>query len=386
MPTKRITYIDALRGFTMILVIVNHVSAYCFGVPYTLNDLENGCYSFTAFFREFRMPLFFFISGFVLYKATVVWNWKHIVAFFKKKIPVQLLSPFLFFAAYMFLFGKDFKESIYHPYKIGYWFTYTLLEFYILYAVVRYVLYKLKARSFLTDVCLTGWGFLVMLLAWYVLKKQPLYNLLGTETWQYFIYFVLGTLTRKHFPHFEQMLDKGPIVVLAVLSFLGFNIFYRQLPPHFLYHIPTLHVVDFLLAVSGIIIVFSFFRKHLNTNQTDKETVSLTEESISDIQKFRAAPLQFIGRRTLDIYLLHYFFIPRQLAEAFPFFHDHAMPVLEMAGSLIISAVVIAACLIVGSVLRLNPNMAHHLFGASLPTSTKGSPSFLADKETGSKQ
>ena len=33
---------------------------------------------------------FFFISGFVLYKAGVEWNIKHIIKFFRKKIPVQL--------------------------------------------------------------------------------------------------------------------------------------------------------------------------------------------------------------------------------------------------------------------------------------------------------
>ena len=365
MPTKRITYIDALRGFTMILVVINHVSAYCFDVPWMLQDLDEGFYSFTPIFREFRMPLFFFISGFVLFKAADVWNWKHIVAFFKKKIPVQLLSPFLFFAAYMYLFNLNFKDSIYHPFKMGYWFTYTLFEFYVLYSVARYLLYKLKVKSIVEDVCLVTWGLLVTALAIYVLKHKPVYDLLGSETWNFFIFFVLGTLVRKHFQRFEQMLDSGAIVVLAVLSFIGFNIFYQVLPAHFLFVIPTKVVVNLLLAASGVIIVFSFFRKHLNSPESSTPQIA-NANTASDIQQFKAAPLQFIGRRTLDIYLLHYFFLPRALSDIVPIFREHAMPVLEMASSLIISIIVIAACLIVGSVLRLNPQMAHHLFGAKL--------------------
>ena len=58
----RIAYIDCLRGFTMLLVIWNHVADMSFGLG--LSD------SFwTQLFISFRMPMFFFISGFIAYKA-----------------------------------------------------------------------------------------------------------------------------------------------------------------------------------------------------------------------------------------------------------------------------------------------------------------------------
>lgn len=365
MPTKRIPFIDALRGFTMILVVMNHVSANCFEVPWLLQDLENGCYSFTPIFREFRMPLFFFISGFVLFKAADVWNWNQMVAFYKKKIPVQLFSPFLFFAAYIFIFNLNFRDSICHPYKMGYWFTYTLFEFYVLYSVVRFFLYKLKARSIVEDVCLVSWGLLVTALSICLLKHKLIYDVLGSETWNFFIFFVVGTLVRKHYQRFELILDKGVIVVLSVLFFLVFNIFYQSLPEYFFYFIPTRVIVNLLLAASGVIIVFSFFRKHLNL-QESYTPLAENANTTSDIQQFKAAPLQFIGRRTLDIYLLHFFFLPYSLSEVVPIFHEHPLPLLEMVSSLVVSIVVIAICLVVGSILRLNPLMAHHLFGAKI--------------------
>ena len=58
--TKRIGYIDALRGFTMFLVVVMHVGAMCFGPPAP---------SFHSILKLIRMPMFFLVSGFVFYKA-----------------------------------------------------------------------------------------------------------------------------------------------------------------------------------------------------------------------------------------------------------------------------------------------------------------------------
>lgn len=56
-PKKRIGYLDALRGFTMILVVCVHCLTY--------SDIKQN--PITDFFSLFRMPLFFFISGFILY-------------------------------------------------------------------------------------------------------------------------------------------------------------------------------------------------------------------------------------------------------------------------------------------------------------------------------
>lgn len=64
---KRISYLDALRGFTMILVVVSHVAKFL-----DVETLSPG--SLHYYFNNFRMPLFFFISGFVFYKTGFVWN------------------------------------------------------------------------------------------------------------------------------------------------------------------------------------------------------------------------------------------------------------------------------------------------------------------------
>jgi fucose 4-O-acetylase-like acetyltransferase len=55
---ERIQYIDALRGFTMLLVVFAHVETFSF------QYMENATF-LGEFFKLFRMPLFFFISGFI---------------------------------------------------------------------------------------------------------------------------------------------------------------------------------------------------------------------------------------------------------------------------------------------------------------------------------
>ena len=67
----RLEWLDALRGFTMILVVANHVSQMGFEQQWKLS-------SSLPFLLLFRMPLFFFVSGFLAYKATQVWNMKEL--------------------------------------------------------------------------------------------------------------------------------------------------------------------------------------------------------------------------------------------------------------------------------------------------------------------
>jgi len=67
MPKQRLEWLDALRGFTMFLVVANHT--YGFGF-----DTNTKYSMFMSLCLLFRMPLFFFISGFLAYKASFSWN------------------------------------------------------------------------------------------------------------------------------------------------------------------------------------------------------------------------------------------------------------------------------------------------------------------------
>ena len=77
----RLEWLDALRGFTMILVVANHVAGMGFGMAPKIS-------SSMQFLIMFRMPLFFFVSGFLAYRATQVWDLKNLGSLLLKKIRV----------------------------------------------------------------------------------------------------------------------------------------------------------------------------------------------------------------------------------------------------------------------------------------------------------
>ena len=65
----------------MILVVYHHLMIYTLsGYQSELNQL----------FVSFRMPMFFFISGFVAYSEKHIWNKGHFVKSMRKKIEGQL--------------------------------------------------------------------------------------------------------------------------------------------------------------------------------------------------------------------------------------------------------------------------------------------------------
>ena len=52
--TNRIEYVDALRGFLMICVLMHHMSHFV---------LETGDYSFKYIWNQFQMPVYSFLSA-----------------------------------------------------------------------------------------------------------------------------------------------------------------------------------------------------------------------------------------------------------------------------------------------------------------------------------
>ena len=73
--------------------------------------------------------------------------------------------------------------------------------------------------------------------------------------------------------------------------------------------------------------------------------------------------LQYIGKRTLDIYLLHYFFLP-YIPQVGSMLSNKKNAVLELTIGGLLSLIVIGICLVVSNVLRTSPILAKYLFGA----------------------
>ena len=340
MEKKRIEYIDAMRGFTMILVVLNHVSGFCL-------NIDSVTPSFNTFFYEFRMPLFFFVSGFVLYRSGIRWDLQYTYRFLKKKFPVQIISTCFFFLAFTYVAHTSLAENLWADSKGGYWFTYVLFVYFILYSLVRLTALAVKMEGWKEDLLVLTVGLAVFVVTIpSVTTKIPIkadvLGLLSFKHWCYFVFFIIGTVVKKYFSRFQQMLDSKVLLLCCLTLFFGLNIF-RDFAIAYQYNLFRL-----LTAISGIVIVFGFFRSRSGLF-SNKTAIGRT--------------LCYIGRRTLDIYFLHYFLLPLNMVQVVHVFHQHPMPVMEFFSSLAISLIIIAVCLLISNILRLSPVSARVLFG-----------------------
>ena len=139
----------------------------------------------------------------------------------------------------------------------------------------------------------------------------------------------------------QRWLDGKWVLPVCIAFYLLVNAFGDVLPVN---EIP----MRFLLSTTGVVVLFAFFRK---------------KQALFSREKALGRTMQYVGRRTLDIYLIHFFLLPRSLSE-FTFFSDHPMPVIEFFVSSLIAIMVIAVCLVISNIFRLSPWLAHWLFGA----------------------
>lgn len=319
----------------MIMVIFAHVLLYSFG--------GEDPHSFNILIVQFRMPLFFFVSGFLLWKPTALWDASNSLAFLSKKFKVQVLATLIFLAIYVYFFGYGWHDVMFSCTKYGYWFTLELFQYFILYVSVHYLMDrygKYAADVLLVLIALAA--FAISIKPWSFISTG-LYNVMGMTFLRYFIYFYFGSIVKRNFDSFQKMLDNSRNMTLMLIAFFVAFVLYIDW-----YIFPFSLVIDVCMAIFGIIIVFSFFRKY-------KE--SFTKETRL------GRTLQYVGTRTLDIYFLHYFFLPRNLSIVGEFFQQNSNPVLEFAVCLCVSAMVIAICLLVSNIIRLSPYLAHVLFG-----------------------
>lgn len=332
MATKRIEYIDAMRGFTMILVVYSHICRYCLG-DWTMawNDV----------FFLFRLPCFFFISGWLFEQVGRQWNSITIRHTIKHKFMVQIVPTVIFL---LLLAPPPLFFSKLGATKGGYWFTFALFEFFVLYIFSERFLKKwsgvfaliISALAFFYDIYYNLYFKNIGLLT-------DALGFLSFMTWRYYMFFYIGTWVKRHFDDFIRWTQKPSIIVPVIVGFVLIA-----------WHPHAENGASYLIfAIGGILgltMIFTFFRFLYSSPRLAPLTSHLS-------------PLKYIGTRTLDIYLLHYFVLPRFLL----FHKDNLLicnsRVWEFLIALILALAVIAVCLLVSYIIRLSPFLGHFLFG-----------------------
>ena len=341
----------------MLLVVTNHVALKSFGMQIRWSAA-------LQFFLLFRMPLFFFISGFLAYKASRVWNARTLGELTLKKMRVQIIPTVVFFLLFLAMvpttpFLHNLDEALASSMKAGYWFTivllYMLLTFY-LFSYVESKLFRgypappiLILLLFIVSLCMFETCYLPRHFSWALgYKGQPNEFLNYTslvEMFRYFPFFLYGALMHRYWERAQRLMDSRwffPVVVilallttLEVIKWHNLRLEWASLP----------HTLAMFLLLT---MVFMFFR-HYSDFFSDKTALG--------------RGLQFIGRRTLDIYLLHYFFLPKlPMVGEFFRLNRHNF-ILDTTAALAVALVVVAFCVITSQLLRVSPFLKKHLFG-----------------------
>ena len=330
MAKQRIEYIDAMRGFTMILVVFAHICHFCLG------DSRMG---YNAVFILFRLPCFFMISGW-LFESVSMRPFKEVV---KHKAMVQLVPTFIFLL--LLAPPPEFFRQL-GTLKGGYWFTFALFEYFVLYMVIIRVSRK---WSFLFAIAITIATYIYARYFDSIRSSSEGYQLwiinlggfLSVTTWRLFIFFYLGAWIKRYFDSFIQWTSKPAVIALIMIVF--FLIASTSHKDHLVFEMCRFYGG----GITGMLMVFTFFR--LSASWLKRLHIS--------------KPLQYVGTRTLDIYLLHYFFLPRFLMPYAPQIKAYDSQFVEFVVIMAVSLVVLMMSLGVSYVIRLNPFLAHYLFG-----------------------
>jgi len=352
----RLEWLDALRGFTMILVVANHVLGLGFGMaPKVSSSMQ--------FLVMFRMPLFFFVSGFLAYKAGLNWDAKVLFTFLGKKIRVQTIPTIVFFLFGAVILGTDgFEATVMHwlsrPLKGGYWFTIVLLYMFIVYYLFCYVESKLKLRSwipitilFVISMCLYETCYQPKYFSWaFGWRKAPNefmnYSSLN-QLFMYLPFFLYGNMVRRYWDQAQRIMDSRwfyPVMIILVIFAALDALQWHTM--RMTWAIIPLTLARFILLT----IVFMYFR-HYHQYFTQRTVVGRS--------------LQYIGRRTLDIYLIHYLFLPN-LPNIGSFFTQYRHNfVLDTTLSVFLALLVIGFSCIASNILRVSPFFKKYLFGRS---------------------
>lgn len=330
---KRIEYIDALRGFTMILVVYSHVHNFSL----KCEDL----FSYNELFVLLRMPLFFFISGFLIEKSNRQWTMVEIVPFIKKKMKIQLIPTFVFMATFCCLYDFNLWDCLFDEYKQGYWFTITLFECFLLHSICKMCPIKIQHKLyFFISVCLCILQIFKLNFN-NIALSIPQIGLL----W-YFVFFSFGVYIKDKFESFIGFLNSKWYPIIFV-SFVMIALW--RIKGDFLINLPFQRLQQVILGVMGICIVFKFFFKYQRNFQGGTISGNI---------------LQYIGKRTLDVYLLHYLILPWNLSPLGDFFRNNPNPTIEFAVSITLSILVIALCLLISNIIRTSDFLGRCLFGA----------------------
>lgn len=334
---KRLDYLDAMRGFTMFLVVLGHVCNWTLG----LDELHP---TIPGLILYFRMPLFFFISGFIGFKAIDFWDKKHYGRRLLTKAKVQLIPTIVFFSIIILLGIHSWA------FPGGYWFTLVLFEMFLVYFSTSFIWKHISQKYYSLAII----GSIVFVFAITVplegtsISKWLVFGFFR----QFYPFFVVGLLTRKYQEKFLYIMSKDYVVTsLIFLSILLAIIFHKLDLVN-----TNISLFSVLMKIEGVVMLFVVFNCFFSTR------------SFWSKENRFAYVFRWVGRRTLDIYMLHYFFVFPTITSLKQFLVSNPNEILILLIASFFTIIIMAMSLLISSILRTSNFLSNWLFGVRQPS------------------
>ena len=262
---ERLIYLDSLKGFAIFLVVLGHIYFY---MLHEYNSIT------VRIISSLHMPIFFFISGYLLN------NTGKIKSKFRK-----LIIPFLFWGGiYIIYKNSNIQRLFFEEFHAGYWFTLCLFYFYLIMYCYHKIetYYKSKEYLYISIIIVT-----MILLLICAINEKVSSLLCFPFIKKNFIYFLAGNLLSKNIIKSNIIFSKYALII--------YTLFYISMFPYYLeYHSIAMNFISqTMISFSILFFTFALAKKICEKNSTN----------------YCITILSNIGKYTLSIYLIHYFFL-----------------------------------------------------------------------------
>lgn len=267
---------DMMKGIAMLLMVMGHVIPWTLGEPTFLRRpicevTQNEAWNSILYklIYSFHMPLLFFVSGFLFYKAFD--NAKEYMKRLVAKRTTRLLVPYITTGTLLYLARGHW----------GYWFLQDLFVLNILVGMLLVITKRLHAISELVIYI----AVYVLLIAFYRLTPNLTKVTHGivvfSNLYFYFPAFMLGVLSKKYSRLYEFIQERYTLL----FSFIGYVLLFVLKEAN----VPYIgFFASLFMPLTMIIFINSF--------------------CIQFPKKYSGGAI-LIGKYSLEIYILHVFFV-----------------------------------------------------------------------------
>lgn len=309
-------YLDALKGIAISIVVIGHVLQFTFGI-------RTGS---AASFMYFNMPLFFYISGYLAYRTLD--SFRDCICRILRRGMVLMVPYIVFFTIWLLYTGERMGLNSYISLGSFYWFLYVLFIISTFFVLYEYIIQKVTNPYIYTIL----WMIPLVLLVIVKIKTGGADYGIQTFT-NYYRYYLIGYLCRKYVILYRFLFQNSIVYAVGFVMYVLNWIFF------------DMHNVGLIfLGTLGAIITLQYMIQQINHNSY-----------ISRI-------LIYVGKCSLGIYVMHYFFIPMENFLSISVSNNSPF-IYQLTIASLITLPILAVCIFFYKIIEHNRYLYFALFG-----------------------